>query len=161
MTEPADAPEAADNSPPPEGDAGDVLDSFKTGTDGADNENVHDAIGGRPRLSWNPVTDGGGRAPTESAEERSSFHFDLGGALARLGEHQDIAPAESRQATPPPPPPPAPPAVEPPPPPPPAEPPLRHPAPGAPGPPEPPPPKPRPAKPPPSKRRRAKAPPAT
>ncbi|HZI45245.1 MAG TPA: hypothetical protein VFD53_08500, partial [Ilumatobacter sp.] len=118
MTEPADAPEAADNSPPPEGDAGDVLDSFKTGTDGADNENVHDAIGGRPRLSWNPVTDGGGRAPTESAEERSSFHFDLGGALARLGEHQDIAPAESRQATPPPPPPPAPPAVEPPPPPP-------------------------------------------
>ena len=118
MTEPADAPEAADNSPPPEGDPGDVLDSFKTGTDGADNENVHDAIGGRPRLSWNPVTDGGGRAPTESADERSSFHFDLGGALARLGEHQDIPPAESRQATPPPPPPPAPPAVEPPPPPP-------------------------------------------
>ena len=71
MTKPADAPEAADNSPPREGDTGEVLDSFKTGADGADNESVHDAIGGRPRLSWNPVTDGGGRAPSESAEERS------------------------------------------------------------------------------------------
>ena len=49
-------------------------------------ETVHDAIGGRPRLNWSPVTDGGGRAATDSADERSSFHFDLGGALARLGD---------------------------------------------------------------------------
>jgi hypothetical protein len=117
MTEPADTPEAADNSPPPEGDPGDVLDSFKAGADRADNDNVHDAIGGRPRLNWSPVTDGGGRAPAESADERSSFHFDLGGALARLGDQPPTPPAESLQATPAPPAPPAPPVVPPPPPP--------------------------------------------
>ena len=67
MTEPSDAPETADNSPPPPtGDQDDVLDTFKTEADGADNDNVHDAIGGRPRLNWSPVTDGGGRAPTDA-----------------------------------------------------------------------------------------------
>ena len=96
MTEPADAPKAADNSPPP-GEPDEVLDTFKADADGADNETVHDAIGGRPRLNWSPVTDGGGRAPTESTDERSSFHFDLGGALARLGD-QPAPPSETGPA---------------------------------------------------------------
>ena len=67
MTEPSDAPETAGHSPPPAaGDQADVLETFKAEADGADNDNVHDAIGGRPRLNWSPVTDGGGRAPTET-----------------------------------------------------------------------------------------------
>jgi hypothetical protein len=88
MTEPSEAPETAGNSPPPAaGEEPNVLDPFKADPVGTDNESVHDAIGGRPRLNWSPVTDGGGRAPTEP-DERSNFHFDLGGALARLGEQQ-------------------------------------------------------------------------
>jgi hypothetical protein len=99
MTEPSDAPETADNSPPPPtGDPADVLDTFKTGADETDNDSVHDGIGGRPRLNWSPVTDGGGRAPTDAADARSSFHFDLGGALARLGE--PVKPSEPETPTP-------------------------------------------------------------
>src|SRR4051794_25023135 len=94
MTEPADAPGPATNPPPgPTGDPDNVLETFKADVTETDNDNVHDAIGGRPRLNWSPVTDGGGRAPTDSADVRSSFHFDLGGALARLGE-QPGKPAE-------------------------------------------------------------------
>jgi hypothetical protein len=111
MTEPADAPEPAANPPPgPTGDPDNVLETFKADVTETDNDSVHDAIGGRPRLNWSPVTDGGGRAPTESTDERSSFHFDLGGALARLGE-QPSKPSESGQppaAAPTPPPPSAP-----------------------------------------------------
>ena len=93
--EPVDAAKVADNSPPA-GEPENVLDSFKGGADGADNQTVHDAIGARPRLNWSPVTDGGGGAATESAEERSSFHFDLGGALARLGDQPPGSPGDTR-----------------------------------------------------------------
>lgn len=112
MTEPSDSPEATGHSPPSApGEAANVLDTFKAGADGTDNDNVHDAIGGRPRLDWSPVTDGGGRAPTET-DERSSFHFDLGGALARLGEEQQPKPPSAPATAAPP----AAPIVEPPPP---------------------------------------------
>ena len=104
MTEPSDAPETAGNSPPPAaGDEANVLETFKADPDAADNDNVLDAIGGRPRLNWSPVTDGGGRAPTET-DERSNFHFDLGGALARLGEQHDKPSTPTAPATAPPPP---------------------------------------------------------
>ena len=119
MTEPADAPSTAPElPPPPAGEPENVLETFKAGADGTDNQNVHDAIGGRPRLNWSPVTDGGGRAPTDRAGEPSSFHFDLGGALARLGERQpdatadDMPPVAAAPAPAPAPIPPPPPVVE-------------------------------------------------
>jgi hypothetical protein len=95
MTEPGrDAPHPTGETLSEEGDPllmrPHVLDRFKTSPDDADNESVHDAIGGRPRLNWHPVTDGGGgRTSTDQPEPSSGFHFDLGGALARLGAHDD------------------------------------------------------------------------
>jgi hypothetical protein len=44
---------------------------------------VYDQLSGRPRLNWDPVNDGG--SSRVAPGEGSSFHFDLGGALARLG----------------------------------------------------------------------------
>lgn len=57
----------------------------------ADNTRVLDGPAGRPRMTWDAVTDAGG-APAESDRSaparppagESSFRFDLGGALARL-----------------------------------------------------------------------------
>ncbi len=104
MTEPDDAPDVtsepaeaagavpAETTPEP---AGDVLDSLKSEPDAADNPGMSDGPGGRPRLDWHPVTDsGGGSGGTGSGAaghggavvDRSSFQFDLGGALSRLGD---------------------------------------------------------------------------
>ncbi len=62
---------------------------LKDGSTRADNPSVYDGIGRRPRLTWSSVTDTGGTPrPTADRREptdRSSFRFDLGGALARLG----------------------------------------------------------------------------
>src|SRR5262245_48805514 len=90
MNEPADpAPDPVSN-PPPGGGASEVLDTFKNDAEAADEQDVHDAIGGRPRLNWSPVTDGGGgRATTDRPEDQAGFHFDLGGALARLGSDDE------------------------------------------------------------------------
>lgn len=40
---------------------------------------------GRAGLTWNPVTDGGGADTTTAPPRSTSFEFDLGSALARLG----------------------------------------------------------------------------
>jgi hypothetical protein len=63
-----------------------VLDSFKPDVESADESGVHDGIGTRQRLTWNSVTDTGGSRPDvdPGRDDRSSFRFDLGGALARL-----------------------------------------------------------------------------
>ncbi len=44
---------------------------------------MYDPISGRPRLNWDPVNDGGARRVASG--DGGGFHFDLGGALARLG----------------------------------------------------------------------------
>ncbi len=68
-----------------------VLEDLKDAARSADDNDVHDGIGGRPRLTWSSVTDAGGTtadrqtgASDDEEPARSSFHFDLGGALARL-----------------------------------------------------------------------------
>jgi len=75
--DPRDRDEAVDES----------LETVKRGRDGADNESVNEGIGARPRMSWDPVTDSGGGSRTldEVQPGQSGFHFDLGGALAKLG----------------------------------------------------------------------------
>jgi hypothetical protein len=84
-----------DNSPSTEpayeiGDEQELLDAFKDDVQPADTQDVSGGAG-RPRLNWNPVTDSGGdsRATTD---DRSGFKFDLGGALARLGDGDRSAP---------------------------------------------------------------------
>jgi hypothetical protein len=83
---------------------GDALDSFKADATHADELGVNDGIGGRPRLTWNPVTDtGGASAPTEGdAPAASSFRFDLGGALARLVSDDDSDDSDDSAPSPPP-----------------------------------------------------------
>lgn len=67
-----------------------VLDTFKRSPARADSTRVNDAIGGRPRLNWNPVTDSGGDAPPrEQRDDSGGFAFNLGNALARLGIDDD------------------------------------------------------------------------
>lgn len=63
-----------------------VLGTLKGAADDADSTPVNDALGARPRLNWNPVTDSGGDAPPKPQEStESSFSFNLGNALAKLG----------------------------------------------------------------------------
>lgn len=63
-----------------------VLGNLKGAGDDADTTPVNDALGARPRLNWNPVTDSGGDAPPKPQEStESSFSFNLGNALAKLG----------------------------------------------------------------------------
>jgi hypothetical protein len=63
-----------------------VLGTLKGAGPGADSTPVNDAIGARPRLNWNPVTDSGGDAPPKTAPPvESGFAFNLGNALAKLG----------------------------------------------------------------------------
>jgi hypothetical protein len=141
-------------TPPNSGDIerqGEILDMFKNGPVVADTQSVYDAIGGRPRLSWSPVTDGGGsRSSSDRGSDQAGFHFDLGGALAKLGGSDEPAaqparaepvtgpaaapagPPPAPAAPPAPPPPVAPVAATPPPPPAPAAPPAAPPAPPAP-----------------------------
>jgi hypothetical protein len=61
-----------------------VLGSFKPPAPRADALDVNDALGDRPRLTWDPVSDGGG-APTTPPRDDEGFSFNLGQALARLG----------------------------------------------------------------------------
>ena len=71
-----------------EPDDTDSLEFLKDDGDGADTSSVEDAVGARTRWNWNPVTETGGppRTAGEAEADRSSFQFDLGGALARFGE---------------------------------------------------------------------------
>ncbi len=66
-----------------------VLDTFKRSPTRADSSRVNDAIGGRPRLNWNSVTDSGGDAPPRQQPDDSSFAFNLGNALSRIGVDDD------------------------------------------------------------------------
>lgn len=86
--------------------------TLKGDSSGADDTNVFDGIGGKPRLTWSSVTDTGGTprpAPErDESEGRSGFQFDLGGALARLGgdeptdrDADDPAPAARHEPPPP------------------------------------------------------------
>lgn len=88
MTEPAgDPPQRPDGDHTVDQTATsleDSLESLKERRAGADTGPVNDAIGGRPRLNWNPVTDGGVDPHVESSV-KAGFRFDLGGALAKLG----------------------------------------------------------------------------
>lgn len=68
----------------------------------ADTTEVNTAIGGHPRWNWSPVTGGGG-TPSQPPSEpggRSSFSFDLGGALARLGEQREQSPLNAPEVRP-------------------------------------------------------------
>jgi hypothetical protein len=74
---------------------------------GADESAVVDRLSGRPRLNWDAVTDAGGTrnevdrgAPSRPNADRSSFQFDLGGALARLAG-DGRAPESAPTSTPP------------------------------------------------------------
>lgn len=104
MTEPVDDPidpppdETTDDSsgetsewPTPErplSRLADILEQFKAGSARADDHRVNDRASDGTRLSWESVTEGM-PAPTpgtSTAEERpTSFQFDLGSALQRLG----------------------------------------------------------------------------
>ncbi|NNE12046.1 MAG: hypothetical protein HKN41_07340, partial [Ilumatobacter sp.] len=68
-----------------------ALDRFKAHAPSTDEDPVNDASGAQPRMMWNPVTDTGGSPPDAPTSDdsrddssASGFHFDLGGALARL-----------------------------------------------------------------------------
>lgn len=75
----------------------DDRDDLKDDSTSAEEPSVYDGIAGQPRLTWSSVTDtGGGPRPAADRSEpadRSSFRFDLGGALARLGG-DDESPTE-------------------------------------------------------------------
>ncbi len=79
------------------GDGG--LEPLKDSTGPADETVVFDGVGDGQRMTWNPVTDAGGTATDPRAnapapsEVKSSFQFDLGGALARLAGSDDAGPA--------------------------------------------------------------------
>lgn len=60
-----------------------ALGRFKPREAGADTTPVSE--NGRAGLTWNPVTDGGGADTAEAPPRSTSFQFDLGSALARLG----------------------------------------------------------------------------
>lgn len=82
---------------------GEALRAFKAGVARADTGRVSDTSA-RPLLNWDPVTDDhGAEATTEPTAEspgpdRSSFQFDLGGALARLGNPATDTPPPTRPA---------------------------------------------------------------
>lgn len=85
----------------PTGDApappDDPLDSFKAGGGGADNPNVSDA-GVPTRADEDSVPDEGDADASGVAPPKSSFQFDLGGALARIAGPDD-APSDPRAAS--------------------------------------------------------------
>ncbi len=78
----------------------------------ADIPPVEDALGAGSRWNWNSVTDAGGSplAEESAARKPSSFQFDLGSALARLGDPEpaETVPEPGSSSGPPPPAPPMP-----------------------------------------------------
>ncbi|HEY3486269.1 MAG TPA: hypothetical protein VGK49_12845, partial [Ilumatobacteraceae bacterium] len=66
--------------------------AFKSDGNDADDDTVDESrsTGGRPRITWDPVTDGS--AVRDTGTEGSAFTFNLGEALARV-QGGDVAPA--------------------------------------------------------------------
>ena len=81
MTEPGDDPEPAEEV---ESQLDAALGAFKPRGRSADTSPVNES--GRSGMTWSPVTDvGTDSGPETEPAPRSSFQFDLGSALARLG----------------------------------------------------------------------------
>lgn len=93
MTEEQDRgrPEQPQQAQEPESKLDAALGAFKPRNDDADTSSVSES--GRPRLNWDPVTDTGSSGATDT-QPRSSFQFDLGSALARLGGADRSLPTE-------------------------------------------------------------------
>lgn len=71
-----------------------ALAAFKPRGQDADSSPVSDT--GRPGMTWSPVTDAGNGSGTETeARPRTSFQFDLGSALAKLGGGASTQPADA------------------------------------------------------------------
>lgn len=90
-------PEQPHEAQEPESKLDAALGAFKPRKEGADTSSVSES--GRPRLNWDPVTDTGSSGATDtqprsSTPPRSSFQFDLGSALARLGGADRSLPTE-------------------------------------------------------------------
>jgi hypothetical protein len=70
-----------------------ALAAFKPRAEDADSSPVSE--GGRSGMKWSPVTDAGNGSGTETEPRpRSSFQFDLGSALAKLGSTTGTSPAD-------------------------------------------------------------------
>jgi hypothetical protein len=90
--------EPDDSGSPGSDEETESLDKLKTALESADNEGMDEGTPARFDIHWDPVTDAGGPPPadTESSESGPAFQFDLGGALARLGESAEPSAPESR-----------------------------------------------------------------
>ena len=85
MTDPDDEPHSIPDDP-------EALGSLKESDAAADTPTVEVGVGLRSRWHWNPVTEAGGTSRAENEAPSSGFEFDLGRALARLGDDESVAP---------------------------------------------------------------------